>query len=116
MNSSTNLPRRTIFKLRIAPVAEKDLEGVYSYIAMDNPRAAANFFKQLRKKTETLKRLPRRCPKIPEKIEAPYEYRHLIVKRYRIVFCIIDDAVWIMRVIHGSRLLDLETLLQFPIE
>lgn len=101
------------YKVRIAPVAEKDLEEIYSYIAKDNPRAAAGFFKHLRQKAITLRWSPQRCPRIPEKIEGPYEYRHLIVKRYRIIFCILHDTVWVMRIMHGARRLNLETLLYF---
>ena len=114
MNSSMRLPRRINYSVQIMPVAEKDLDEIYTYIAKDNPRAAMSFFKKLRQKTETLKWSPQRCPRIPEKIEGPYEYRHLIVKRYRIIFCILEDTVWVMRIAHGSRLLDLETLL-YPI-
>lgn len=108
-----NSPRRIKYRVRIAPVAEKDLDEIYSYIATDNPGAAARFFKKLRQKAETLKWSPQRCPKIPEKIEGPYEYRHLIVRRYRIIFCILHDTVWVMRIVHGARQLDLETLLYF---
>lgn len=108
-----SLPERINYKVRIAPVAEKDLEEIYSFIAKDNSRAAASFFKLLRKKAPTLRWSPQRCPRIPEKIEGPYEYRHLIVKRYRIIFCIRRDTVWVMRLVHGARQLDLETLLYF---
>jgi plasmid stabilization system protein ParE len=38
-------------------------------------------------------------------------YRHLIIKKYRIIFCILGDTVWVARIIHGARRLDLETLL-----
>lgn len=106
-------PERINYKVRIAPVAEKDLDEIFSCIAKDNPRAAAKFFKKLRRKAETLKWPPQRCPRIPEKIEGPNVYRHLIVKRYRIIFCILGDTVWVMRIIHGARQLDLETLLYF---
>jgi plasmid stabilization system protein ParE len=108
-----NSPRRINYKVRITPVAEKDLAEIYQYIARDNPTAAAKFFKELRKKAQTLKWSPQRCAKIPEKIDVPYEYRHLIVKRYRIIFCILKDTVWVMRIVHGARQLDLTTLLYF---
>jgi len=89
------------------------LAEIYRYIAKDNPKAAAKFFNALRRKAQTLKWSPQRCAKIPEKIESPYEYRHLIVKRYRIIFSILDDTVWVLRFIHGARQLDLTTLLYF---
>lgn len=77
MNSSMNSPRRINYKVRITPVAEKDLAEIYLYIARDNPTAAAKFFTGLRRKAQTLKWSPQRCAKIPEKIEAPYEYRRI---------------------------------------
>jgi toxin ParE1/3/4 len=113
MSSSMSSLRSIIYKVRFLPVAEKDLEEIYTYIAKDNPRAAAKFFKNLRQKAATLRWSPHRCPKIPEKVEGPYEYRHLLVKRYRIIFCILNDTVWVMRIVHGARLLDVETLLYF---
>ena len=61
-------PERINYKVRIAPVAEKDLEEIYSYIAKDNPRAAAGFFKHLRQKALTLRWSQQRCSRIPEKI------------------------------------------------
>jgi len=97
----------------MAPVAEKDLAEIYLYIAKDNPKAAANFFNELRREDQSLKWSPQRCAKIPEKVESPYEYRHLIVKRYRIIFSILGDTVWVLRIIHDARQLDLTTLLYF---
>ncbi len=111
MSSSQTSPRRTIYKVRIMPSAERDLEEIYGYTAQDSPPAAAKFFHELRRKAETMERSPRRCAKIPEKIESEYEYRHLIVKKYRIIFRIIADTVWVMRFYHGARQLDLPGLL-----
>ena len=113
MNSSKNSPKRTIYKVRISRVAEKDLQDIYFYIAQDKPVAAARFFHMLRQKALTLHRSPLRCAKIPERFESQYEYRHLLVKRYRIIFTIVDDTVRVLRIIHGARLLNIETLLYF---
>lgn len=104
-------PRRINYKVRIAPIAEKDLAEIYDYVAQDSPRNAAKFFYRLREKVASLKHSPFRCPRIPEKIDSPFEYRHLLVKRYRIIFCVVGEVVWVMRVVHGARLLDLESLL-----
>lgn len=111
MTSSASLPSRINYKVRILPAAERDFARVFSYIAKDNPQAAARFFHKLRQKVQTLRWSPQRCARIPEKIEGEYEYRHLLVKRYRIIFCIIADTVWVMRILHGAQLLDAESLL-----
>ncbi len=113
MSSSKNLPRRTSSRVRITPAAEKDLRDIYFYIAQDKPAAAARFFNLLRQKAQNLQRSPLRCAKIREHIESKYEYRHLLVKHYRIIFTIVDDTVWVMRIIHGARQLDVATLLYF---
>lgn len=113
MNSSMNSPERIIYKVRITPAAEQDLKEIYLYIKKDNPRTATKFFNALRQKTQSLKWSPQRCAKISEKFESPYQYRHLIFKRYRIIFYIAGDTVWVMRIVHGARQLDLTTLLYF---
>ena len=47
---------------------------------------------------------------MPEALDLNLPYRHLIYGEYRTIFRIVEQTVYILRVIHGSRLLDLGVL------
>ena len=49
---------------------------------------------------------PERCPLIPENEILGTRYRHLLYGNYRTVFRIERKTVYLIRVIHGARLLD----------
>jgi hypothetical protein len=50
---------------------------------------------------------PERCPYINENTFFGTNYRHLIHKKYRAIFKIDKNYVYIIRVVHGAKLLDL---------
>jgi toxin ParE1/3/4 len=94
------------FRVRITHTAEKDLEEVWDYIANDSPESAEQFTRRLEEEIETLETLPERCPLIPENEILGTHYRQLVVGHYRCVFRIAKTTVYMLRVIHGARLLD----------
>lgn len=94
------------FKVEITPAAEGDLEEIWTYISEDSPPRATHFIHELEKKTRTLERFPERCPLIPENEILGTPYRHLLVGKYRLIFRVADYVVYILRIVHGSRLLD----------
>ena len=102
------MPRK--YKVRIARSAEKDIESIYNYIAVDNPDAAVAFVIELEHQISTLETFPYRCPIIPEATDLGVDYRHLLYRDYRTIFRVSGKTVFISRVIHGSRLLDLSWL------
>ncbi len=97
---------RERFQVKIARRAEIDLDEIWAYIAADSVDSANRFILKLEKRIKTLSYWPRRCSLIPENEILAARYRHLIVRKYRIVFRISGDAVYILRVIHGASLLD----------
>ena len=96
----------TRYQVEITPSAERDTEEIWTYIAHDNPENAFSFILQLEKQLKTLERFPLRCPLIPENEVLGTHFRHLIYGDYRTLFKISEDTVYIMRIVHGSRLLD----------
>ena len=93
------------FELLITRQAQQDLQEIYDHIEADNPARAGTFIKELEAKTVSLAQMPTRAPFIPENSLLGTEYRHLIHGRYRILFRIQGVTVFILRVIHGSKLL-----------
>ncbi len=94
------------FRIEITPTAERDIEAIWDYIAQDSPENASVFLGVLESQFDTLERFPERCPLILENEILGTSYRHLLYGRYRTIFRIGGKAVIILRVIHGSRLLD----------
>jgi toxin ParE1/3/4 len=50
---------------------------------------------------------PERFAYIPENFYFGTNYRHLLHKKYRAIYKIDLNSVYILRIIHGSKLLDL---------
>ena len=94
------------FRVRITRAAERDIEETWNFIAHDSPEEADRFVQRLEEQIETLKRFRERCPLIPENEILGTHYRHLLYGNYRSVFRIARKTVYVLRVIHGARLLD----------
>ena len=94
------------FQVRITQSAESDVEEIWTYIAADSPVEASKFILQLEAQMRTIERFPQRCPLIPENELLGTEYRQLLYGNYRTIFRISGKTVYVLRVVHGSRLLD----------
>lgn len=95
------------FRIHLTRNAQNDLEHIFFYIASDNINNAKKFILQLEEKIYSLDTSPERCPLIPENIFWRTSYRHLIYKKYRAIYKIENNSVYILRVVHGSKLLEL---------
>jgi len=94
------------YSVEITPAAERDVEEIWTYIADDSPENATAFILRLEEQIEALEQFPERCPLIPENEILGTGYRHLIYGVYRTIFRITGKTVFIVRIIHGARLLD----------
>jgi plasmid stabilization system protein ParE len=91
------------YRVRITETAERDLQEIQQWIAESHPTTAVRFLNELYSHTHTLQRFPERCPFIRENKFLRKPYRHLVHKKYRIIFRVEKKTVYIVRVIHGSR-------------
>jgi len=98
------------YTVNITGHAQNDIHKIYTYIAEDSPNNARSFINRLENKIYSLELLPELHPIIPENILLEANYRHLIFKKYRVIFRISGYNVFILRVIHGSQLLLLPDL------
>ena len=101
------------FKARITRAAEMDIQAIWSFIAADSSANADRFILQMEKQLNTLEHFPQRCPLIPENEHLGTYYRHLLYGDYRTLFRITGKTVYVLRVIHGARLLDDSILEKF---
>ena len=93
------------YKVNLTQHAQNDLEHIYYYIASNSPDNAANFVLQLEEKLYSLNNYPERHPLIPENEFFGTDYRHLIYKKYRVIYRVIAGSVFILRIIHGAKIL-----------
>ncbi len=96
------------YKIKITASAQKDIRGIWEYIAQNNPLNAGEFILEIEKRICSLSTSPERNPVIPEgELLQTDQYRHFIYKNYRIVYRVQDEIVYVLRIFHGAKLLDL---------
>ncbi|MCI0496049.1 type II toxin-antitoxin system RelE/ParE family toxin [candidate division KSB1 bacterium] len=91
-------------------LAQKDLDEITEFISLDSVNSALLLFDKIKSKCDSLQFSPYRCRIVPElkKIDID-SFRELILNPYRVIFKIVNDAVFIMAVLDGRR--DLEDIL-----
>ncbi len=85
-------------------IAQNDLNKIIDYIAQDSFEYALLFYEQVREKVENLTKFPKMGRKVPE-LDDP-NIRELILRNYRLIYQILGEKIQIVRLIHGSRILD----------
>jgi len=98
------------FSVDITATAEADVAEIWEYIAQDKPETATAFVLRLEEQIGTLENFPERCRPVPENELLGTSYRHLLYGNYRTIFRIAGNRVIILRVLHGTRLLDIGLL------
>ncbi len=97
------------YRVEITPAGEADIQEIFDFIARDDPFAAIGWVEEVERQISTLEQFSLRCPMIPEAGDLGKEHRHLVYGNYRTLFKVEETSVIILRVIHGSRLLDFNT-------
>ncbi len=87
-----------------SPTAENDLNEIIDYIAQDSLEYALSFYEQVRDRIENLRNFPKLGKKVPE-LDDP-NIRELILRNYRIIYRVSEENIQIIRIIHGSRIVD----------
>ena len=100
----------TRYAVKLTRRAEQDIEEIWSFIAEDSLDQATKFISRLEKQVGSLERFPERCPLIAENELMHTRYRHLVFGNYRTIFRLSRQTVYILRVIHSARLLDVSVL------
>jgi plasmid stabilization system protein ParE len=88
-------------KVAWTEAAWSDLEGVSDYIAKDSPYYAATFVREVRDAARSLAYLSERGRVVPEFGDPTI--RELLVRRYRLVYQVTEQMVYIIGFIHGAR-------------
>ena len=102
---SRNLKLTKKYEVHLTQHAQEDLEHIFYYIAADSASNASDFVLELEEKVYSLEHLPHRNPFIPGNEYFETDYRHLIYKKYRIIYRVVKKSVFILRIVHGAKLL-----------
>lgn len=81
--------------------AWRDLDEAADYIARDSPAYASSWVEAVRNAARSLSHHPLRGRKVPE-IDDP-SVREIFVTRYRLVYRVVPERVYILGLIHGAR-------------
>ncbi len=91
------------FKVVVEKEAEEDLKAAARWIAQDSPDKAALWYFDAIESIESLENFPARCPLAPESKKFGAGIRHLIFGKYRVLFVIEDETVYVLRVRHQAQ-------------
>jgi toxin ParE1/3/4 len=83
--------------------AANDLIDIKEYISLDSILQAALFVEAIYSKAQVLIKFPEMGKPVPELPNS--DYRELLYKRYRIIYRLSEQAVYIISIHHSSRLL-----------
>ena len=92
-------------EIRWTEQALDDVEAIADFIARDSPRYAQVFASRISEAVDRLRLFPASGRVVPE-IGAEH-VREIIVGNYRVVYSCKNDAVAVLLVFHGARLMNL---------
>ena len=93
-------------EIKLTDSAYSDLEDIENYVSQSSPKIAREFVNKIFNKIELLYDHPKIGRKVPEFDND--RIRELIQGKYRIVYRIVnEEAIEVLRILHGSRLMDL---------
>lgn len=97
------------FQVKTTKSAERQIENIYLWLKKRNPIYADEWFKGLMNEIASLQEKPRRCSLAKEKEVFSEEVRQLLYgkkkKRYRVLFTIRENIVYILFVRHTAQAL-----------
>jgi toxin ParE1/3/4 len=93
------------YTVLLLEAAVKDIEAIYRYILKSgNKKAAKDMAINIREACENLSKNPE-CGHIPDELSqiGQFEYRQIIVKKYRIIYQFVKPNIFVFGIIHGNR-------------
>lgn len=93
----------TTYRVEPTDKALVDAGEAYFWISEQSEKAALRWYEGLMRAFRSLEKNPFRCPVAPESAFFEEEIRQLIYGRYRILFTVEKETVFVLRVRHGAR-------------
>jgi plasmid stabilization system protein ParE len=93
----------TAYRVEPTDKALVDAGEAYFWINEQSEAVALRWYEGLLKAFRSLERNPLRCPLAPESVFFDEEIRQLIYGKYRILFTVEDEKVFVLRVRHSAQ-------------
>lgn len=91
------------YQVEISERAQLEARSAALWMAQFSEAKATTWFFELSEAMQSLENMPFRCPLAPETESFGFEIRHLIFGKYRILFTVEDETVYILNVRHSAQ-------------
>ncbi len=91
------------YKVEFTEQAQAEAREAARWIAEYSPEEATLWYFDLIEAVESLENFPARCPLAPESKTFRTKIRHLLFGKYRVLFIIEDETVYVLHVRHSAR-------------
>jgi toxin ParE1/3/4 len=93
----------TIYRVEPTDKALADAGEAYFWISEQSEGAALRWYEGLMKAFRSLEKNPLRCPLALESAFFEEEIRHLVYGKYRVLFTVEGETVFVLRVRHSAQ-------------
>ena len=83
--------------------AEAEAYEAYAWIAEESPANAARWYHGLLEAINSLVSMPKRCGLAPEDEVFEEDIRQLLYGKYRVLFQVVGQTVYVLHIRHGAR-------------
>ena len=91
------------YQVEISEKAQTEARSAALWMAQFSEEKATIWYFELSEAIQSLENMPFRCPLAPETISFGLEIRHLIFGKYRILFTVEDETVFILNIRHAAQ-------------
>lgn len=91
------------YQVGISQRAQLEARSASLWMAQFSEENATMWYFDLSAAIQSLENMPFRCPLAPESKSFGFEIRHLIFGKYRILFTVEDETVYILNVRHSAQ-------------
>jgi toxin ParE1/3/4 len=92
-----------IYEIEFLPAAYSDLDEIFDYIMADSPIEASKILDIIMSSLQRLEKFPHSGAPLLDRIFKQFSFRMVIIEPYIAFYRVIEDKVFVYRILHGSR-------------
>ena len=91
------------YEIEVSATANRDIDKIQDFIALDSPGTATDFTLRLLARIESLGGYPRRHPRVAGARSLGKDVRAMVVTPYKVYYTVSGNVVRVLHVRHGAR-------------
>ena len=91
------------YNVELLPAADADLDDIFDYILLDSPNAASEVLERIFTSLSHLEKFPFAGTRLIGASLDHYEFRMIISDPYIAFYRVIENTVFVYRILHGAR-------------